>query len=462
MGAIFIMPILAFEIVVESLILCFCLTIPFKESLRFFTAANIASFVAGTPTEMVKAEIYSQLLPNDLSGYFHAYTRVFLIGTALYFIVTVIVEGVVGLVWRAVRGLPSKWTSLLMVIFLANVATYAVVSPIHYFWSRPQWSDINDITPDSSWTSQPDTRFFYLDSETNHLMSIHANGSEKETLVPQPMEEYLLSGDLKWCLYKGVDHHLHSYDIRSGHDTLIWMPKEFTMNDVALSPSGNRVAILEEQGIEQHGVKVFGLRVSDLPSSRKLQVDRLMTTDSDGNSVAWSTQEETLYAKRDIRGGVLIYRITLPDQFDSVANVEEATSVAGIGAFFGRVGRGSGSMGYRFEDHCGELGVFAEMGFGSNISVFEDTGKRSDSYDNRRLFFAVSPGLSYDPNKQLKEVSFLPGCKELLFEVSSGIYLLDIERRVIGKVADGQKHIFFTEGYSKERALLKQFYDWSW
>ena len=182
-GMAVLVPLMLFEVGVEAWILRCLWRVPFCEMVRFTFRANCWSLVAGIPTKILNAGLYGTLLPRDIPEYFARYPFVVGVGTLIYFVVTVLVEFACAWRWRRVNEALLTQRTLWFGILLANLATYAVLAPLHYYATRPM-NDVREFTQDVRWSSHPDTRVVFADSIDGHLMIMRLGGSVVETIVP--------------------------------------------------------------------------------------------------------------------------------------------------------------------------------------------------------------------------------------------------------------------------------------
>ena len=130
----YVIPVLVFVTVVETWVMARALGAPWREVWRVARDANLWSGLAGFPVSVANASL-GALLPDDLHGYFARLPWVSALGYGTQLAATLVVEG---LYWRRaqpVRGRPrARW---LRGVLLANLATYGVLAPLHYWISRP-------------------------------------------------------------------------------------------------------------------------------------------------------------------------------------------------------------------------------------------------------------------------------------------------------------------------------------
>ena len=190
-GVVILVPLLAFEVFAEAFVLRALWHQRFADLCRFTFFANLWSLLAGIPTKILNSFLYGLLLPEDLPGFFARYPLMAGIGSLLYFAVTIAVEGAYAFRWlrKNEHQVPSSavWRGVLA----ANLATYAVLAPLHYFATRPM-HQIRKFTPDTRWTQQAGVMVLFTD-QNGRLKSIHADGSAPQTLVPPGVRDYVVS-----------------------------------------------------------------------------------------------------------------------------------------------------------------------------------------------------------------------------------------------------------------------------
>ena len=416
-------PLLLFEAGVESFVLAQLWKLRIRELFRLMLRANLFSLMAGIPTKVVNAVIYGLFLPQEFPRFAVRYPYLVAVGTLIYFLVTLVVEGMCAAKWmrRASIRLPSRriWTG----IFLANVATYAVVAPLHCYLTQPL-TDVQEYTPHARWARQPETRIVFLDSTTGHLKTKLLREEPALTVVPDAMTEYLVSTNLNLCLFRSTNDALCLWR-QNFPVSLITTSAGFgTIEGAAFSPNGNRVAYLLK---DRTAVEVF-----DVPSKQR-QTRRFDPALSESSRVAWTTAEESFVVTSDagrkrwlgkVSGSRLDFEATNPtNQLDLLP----CYTRTGHGQFVG--GEWGSVLNF---DECNGLRAWAHPGAGSARIAF----KVSEGSE-RALRVAANPGIFHLPFINFSEVAYLDDCSECLLVGSRRIYLADLERRRLGTVGPG-------------------------
>src|SRR4051812_25225177 len=215
-GGLILVPLMGFQVAVESWVLARVWRIPFKTLLPGVLSANCWSFIAGIPSKLLNSCLYAYVLPSDLIGYFSIYPFAVFVGTLIYFVITVLVEGLCMSRWLKSSKLviPKLWWGVL----IANLSTYAVLGPLHYFATRPL-QNIKAYTTDTRWAEKPATQVIYIDSDSGQLKCILLDGSQPQTLVPFQITNYSLTSNLQSILFQDERGTSQVYRVSTGKVT---------------------------------------------------------------------------------------------------------------------------------------------------------------------------------------------------------------------------------------------------
>ena len=439
-GVSILVPLIAFEVFAEAFVLRVVWRQRFTDLCSLTFLANLWSLLAGIPTKMLNAWLYDVLLPGDLPGFFARYPLAVCIGTLVYFAVTVGIEGAYAFLWLRKRGWAVKGQTVWKGMLLANLASYAVVAPVHYFATRPTLQ-VRDFTRHTPWARSPTTRVVFVD-QAKLLKCGCLDGSKMETIVPASVHDYLVSTNLNVCLFRGDDGNLHLYRRDVGQSNLVALTHErFCMDQAAFSPSGQRAAFAEKEGNSLDVVGITtGKRVHEVLAPRLSR--------SDGPCLAWS-QDESKFYLTCFESNSLV-GVTIAADMTLKMEALEDTNGAALLPCFGRVGSRSSwyggtdwGRGYN-QDSCGDLNVRTEPGLASGLRVF-----RGDQRWKPVLDLHVSFGLLHLPRFWFGDAAFLSNGQECLFEANGYIYLLDLQHKRVGTVARGDRFILLTDRYRK-------------
>jgi len=434
-GLAVLVPLLAFEVGVEALVLKPVWNVPFGRLCRFTFIANCLSLLAGIPVKMLNSLLYAWLLPEDLPGFFARYPVAVALGSFVYFVATLGVEGAYAFRWLRRQQLVLTTGRLWKGIVLANLASYGVLAPLHYYLTQPTAAACT-FTPDIGWFHGPAGKVIFVDAATGQLKAVRLDGSDAETLVPLTVKDYLVSADLNLCLFRGAGDNLYLYQREPARTNLVCHPTErFLMNQAAFSPSGQYAAFVGENGQAVEMLDVSTGRQVNQPLGNKLSDFRDL-------SLAWSTNETQFFV------GNLEISI-LPS--DTLAVVQRTGTNQPVGLpCYGRVGSdqwyGADNWGCAFhEDVGGDLHFLTEPGLESGLYIYRDGPPRTTV-----LNLSVNPGLLHLALFDFEDVAALADGRACLFTASGRLYLLDIPGKRVGTVAHGDRFILLTPRYQKQ------------
>ena len=438
-GIIVLIPLMAFEVFVEALILKKVWHAPYGDLCTFAFFANCWSLLAGIPTKILNAFLYAQILPQDIPGFFARYPFAITVGSVIYFVVTLVVEGAYALRWVKKKQVAVSAAGIWWGVLVANLATYAVLAPLHYFAVKPG-NQIREFARDTHWTANSRDKVIFVDASTRTLNSVNLDGSDLKTVVPFAMADYLISSNLDVCLFRGTNGNLYFH--RSGMATpeLVWQTEErFLMKQVAFSPSGNYVAFASEKQNTLDLVRIGSTNRIHLPLVPKFGFDSPI--------VAWSPDEDRFY----VGGFENKLRLAMRVQADTVLPEPiEGTNALPVLVCYGRIGLGGwwggDDWGVSYShDQCGDLEAMAWPGLDSGLYISRENGEKS----SRILTVSVRPGLLHLAGFYFSDLAFVGDCRECLFEANDYIYLLDIPRKRLGMLAKGERFIRLTPRYQK-------------
>jgi hypothetical protein len=438
-GLIVLIPLLAFEVLVEAFVLKKAWKMAYRSLCKFAFIANVLSLLAGVPTEFLNSAIDPKVLPADIPGYFTRYPAVTAIDSLIYFIVTIVVEGLYAVRW--LRRQPSSisrgmiWTG----VIFANVASYAVVAPLNYLATRPNDGGLR-YASETRWTTHPAQTMLFVDDQDHFLKSIQLDGSHIKTVVGVPMTDYLISSNLDVCLFRGINGALYLFRLGHPKPEQIWTTKEkFFMAQVAFSPSGNRVAYVSDDGNT--------LQLYDAASGKRVALPLARQSGFYEASVAWSLDENRFYV-RGVNNGASIAVSVKAD--GSLASAPlSATNGLQIEPCFGRLASArffGNDWGVIYhEDRCGQLSAVTWLGLDSNLRITQ-----GDAFTSPPLqTVSVRPGLLHLAGFYFGDVAFLDDCNECLFEANGCIYVLDVKGKRVGTLTSGDRFILLTPRYLK-------------
>ncbi len=427
-GLAVLVPLMLFEVGVEALILGKFWSMSFGELWRFTFRANCWSLLAGIPTKILNGFMYAALLPSDFPGFFARYPFAMALGSLSYFLVTFLVEARCAFSWRRRNQLLLLRGEIWRGILLANVATYAVLAPVHYYATKPN-CEVKEFTNDARWSAHRDTRVLFTDASTGYLQSARLFASAPETIVPFATEDYLVSADLNLCLIRDNKGTLQLYRRDRNQAVIIWQTDErFGMERVAFSPSGDYVAFASKR---DRYVEVVNVQTG----KRSRQS---LAFESYRPDVAWSTEESKFFV-RDSENSPLFVATVDAESNLRIESYQGTNTLNLLVCYCRAVGGDSRRA------ECGDLKIWVIPGLGSQLRIYHEGPPHVPV-----LNLAVTSGLLHLSVFGFQNPSFLDDCRECLFEAKDHIYLLDIERRRIGIVASGKRFLLLTPRFQKE------------
>jgi hypothetical protein len=457
LGLVVLVPLMLFEVGIEALILSKVWRLPYGNLCRYSFLANCWSLAAGIPTKILNSFLYGMILfPLDMAGFLARYPFAVTIGSLIFFLVTILVEGAYAFRWLRRNEFTLVRQQIWRGVILANLASYAVVAPLHYYLTRPI-NDVREFTRDARWTSHPATKVIFTAADNGYLKAVNIDGSAAETIMPVAAKDYLVSADLNICLFRGKDGNLYLYRRDRGQTNIIWKTNErFRMDEVAFSPSAGRVAIVTENG--------KNIEVVEVKTGRRI-CQPFLGADSPcyDISLAWSKEETKFYVTSREKHFVVTVGTKLHLTTETLNNTNTPEWNLAIETFnntnglefltcYGRIcneGRwgGGDDWGASFGiDECSGLRAWSTPGLGSNLRIYR---KDQNKCNFRVLTVAVNPGLLRLGSFSFEDVVFLDGCGECLFQANDYLYLLDIDRKRVGTVVKGERFILLTPRYQK-------------
>jgi len=363
-GIIVLVPLMVFEVFVEAFVLKKTWPLPFRElsGLTFF--ANCWSLFAGIPTKILNAYLYSFLFPQDIPGFFARYPIAIMIGSLIYFAVTVLVEAAYAIRWVKRKQVTISAKQIWGGILLANIATYAVLSPLYYLATKPI-NEVHQFSNNTRWASNAATTILFISEPDGFLKSIRADGSGLKTIVPLGVADYLVSSNLDMCLFRGTNNNLYLYRHDAGKAELIWQTTErYFMAQVAFSPSGEHVAFAS--------AKEKTIQIVDISNGNRKTLPLSSNSDEDAPKTAWSTNDWEFYVGNAA--------VKMDSKGDATLTPLKDTNALPILTRYGRTGNegkwwGGDNWGAAFDSaKCGDLQAWCEPGLGSGLRISHPEG----------------------------------------------------------------------------------------
>lgn len=440
-GVFILVPLTLFTVVIEGFVLALGLKIPYKRTLSVVLKANLISLAAGIPVKIFNAWMYSQILPRPLAPYFREYPYAVCLGSVIFFVVTLVTEYAVVAAWSRRNNIVTSSRRLIALVLIANTITYAVLAHLHYIATRPM-HDVREFSDDAVWAGNPPTELLYV-SSTGNLCSVTTDGLNVRVCVPDTVRDYQYLPSQGIYLYRNGSNNLCMFRASGKKLIQCWTTNErFMMEQVACSPDGKTVAYLSRVGkLKTYELVLYGI---DRDCTAKTGI--ITPEDYDDPEIAWSTDPSTLL----LLSSKAVRQVSISTNLTTTMT-EYHTSKIPLVAVYGRFSAGhwwgGADWGPSFSRDTNETTkAFSMPGLGSHLRV---TQKGST--------FVVSdnPGLLKLGNRRFNDVCLLDNGKELLFDDSHDIYLVNPEQRKVGRVVEGSKFITISPRYQRKMREIR-------
>ena len=456
LGLITIGPLTLLVTAIELLVFRFYLRTGLRTVIKRVLVANIISTLAGGLLLMFQdVIIHGTGIRESIPAFVRGYRWVGPLLIAVYFMKSVLVEGLWLTRRRFLEKIERRGSGVLRVVLVGNVFSYLIVGPLFYITTRPHFAGM-ETTFDASWTANPEMVVYYIDRDDEHVKRMQLNGQDAQTLIPFPAWSFLVSEDESTFAYVGTSGSLFAYRAGDKEPVLIRETDEGCfMTTVSLSPDNRRVAYLDPPQDEEwpysrdakETIKVFDLETHEVAalgtvpandwgspvtwsadggSVYILQIDR--EYDMDGGNV--ESEQRTVYVfDTEPPFGLREKMTTMPPLSDLVVNYVRAR---GSSAYVG--GRPMIIPPRHFE--VGEYKVEVWPYLGSGIRVDGEGGPVLLLQNEYGLL-----NLSFPP---IESALALPSGNEVLLEWWSQLYVLSIDQRKLGRAADGDQYVLRT------------------
>jgi len=452
-GVIVLVPLTLFTMFVEGIPLAIGLRIPYRRTLKILLVANVVSLLAGIPVKSVNVMLYSIYMPHPLAAYFRAYPLAAMLGSLHFFIVTVLVEFAVVAVWHKRQAIHVGWKKLMLIVFIMNMMTYAVIAPLHYSATRPD-HDVKTFTDGASWAQHPLTELYYISTNGN-LCAIMTDGTGQRTVIPGTVRDYQCLPDQGLFLYRNGDGTLCLFRESDGQTIECWQTSQrYLMNDVTVSPDGKTVAYLEECAIQKNKYRSDQEPMLFDTETRQRFPTAILLEDGGWHSakLSWGASTDTLfmsertYQRETQRHLTTVTSIMVSN--NTVIAQEDAPQPCALLEAYGRFSSGGSwsggeNWGVSFSKSTNEYAsIYSWPGLGSHISVEQG---------NDKWYIADNPGLLKLGNRGFEDVCLLGNGQEFIFTDSkAGIYLVNLAERKVGLITSGKGFITLTPRYRQD------------
>jgi len=435
-GVAILVPLTLFTILVEGFVLAMGFRVPYRRTLLVMLTANCASLAAGIPVKIFNAWMYARILPRPLAPYFRLYPYAVCLGSAVFFVVTLITEYAVIAAWLRRKRIEIRRRRLATVVLIANTITYAVLAPLHYFATRPT-NDVREFTDGAAWAEKPATELLYISGNGN-LCSVTTDGNNRRVRVPDIVRDYQYVPSQGTYLYRDGSNNLCLF--RESDRTRIQCVstgERFLMEQVACRPDGGIVAHLSRVG----QLKPYELVLFDSRSGRTVKTGFMTDMDEYDPEIAWAEDPSKLF----LLSGRMVRPVVIAGDLTAAAEAPNASN-GPLAKVYGRFSTGhwwgGNYLGASLSHDTNKIvQAYAIPGLGSHLSI---------THNNETFIVADNPGLLRLGNRGFNEVCLLGNGKELVFDDHHDIYLVNIAQRKVGRIVDGSQFITVSPRYQRQ------------
>ncbi|AQQ71203.1 hypothetical protein SMSP2_01569 [Limihaloglobus sulfuriphilus] len=433
---------------------------------------NLLSTVAGGAATFFVGSAATAILPNpeDLIQYVNLVFPTALICYAILLFATVTIEFIAAKAMILFRKEGINTKVIFKTILTANLLSYCIAVPMHYYHARPP-KPLRNIVDDTAWSQKPAKIVYYLSTD-GKLMSILTDGMNRKVVFNDKIENYLLCEDLK-CFISWTDgYELHHHNIETGEKKLAWRSKHdkgatfapirniaagkfSSAQSVAISPGGERAAVcMPLKGgynltKDKNEPDYYTLFIYDTLTGKTIEKD----IRGFGITIAWGSKNNILYLKNAAsdQNSWKYTRVRIGGNdilaCESVINIEPEM----LCMSYGRIGSDSYlSRNTEFKsDSYNSYNVSAVSGWGA----FAVTNSEDPSYHiriNDSHFLVPYYWCSFT------ECGFLPGSSELICEARGGLYIIDYKNMKMGKLCEGMDFVITSDLCNKGTCFLKE------
>ncbi|MFI4910301.1 MAG: hypothetical protein ACIAQZ_01400 [Sedimentisphaeraceae bacterium JB056] len=450
-------------VIVESLVLWKAFAVSWKRAVWIVFVVNtlstlIGGFVAFFLSAALSAPIFN---PKDLIEYSRQITVSAIATYILCLVLSILLEwwGINERIRKQNKSITKKQT--FKVTLIANLISYILLCPWHYYTSHKQY--FREVEYKSDWAITPTEKLYFLD-EDKYLCSIHTDGKDKQTLITSPIKGYIVSQDLKYCVYWQEDNKLYIYNSETSQTKQIttlykdgkydphfeaYMNKFATPNNIAISPENKWIV-----WTTSNNSKYDSFSDKELPKSKIYYYDIQA-----GKSFVYSVSgfaEQTAFSE----DGSIVYLqcAPKPDHSMKINVIHDLVSVKissdnslfikqeepdnlELAACYGRFG----DYGYSGDDiryHRSfkiQQGVYSFRYAGFRLEINGSRKRFNDTHFLMPRYFGT-----------MKSPTLLENRQEIVVEARGGIYLMDISERKFGLITSGSDYIMKSDVWDKK------------
>ena len=422
---------------IESWIFRLRLAVGVRQVFKRVLWANVLSTMAGAVILVLQdAIVWAAHIQGSIPDFVAGYRWVALVLIGLYFVKTLLVEGLVLTQRSFAERIGRRRSSVLGTVILANIASYALVGPLFYYLTRPAFGGF-ETRRDTAWTANADVPVYFIDRHNRHIKVMSASGGDATTLVPYPAMDFLVSADVTAFAFRGTDGYLYAYRRGDTSPTLVWEAPRgfFYMQGVSLSPDHRYLAYAQRTGPDEWNSPCI-LVVFSLDECTQQVISDQPFHPSWCPVVAWSA-DGTLLCSDMERDTVGVFDATSGKLVEmrsreSMAPVELVENYARFGAQCG-VMSGVGPYVDVHTDRQGDYEADTYRFFGARLRVTK--------HGKQIAWIANQYGLLDFGMPAPESPTFLPREHEILLEWWDQLYLIDLDHRRMGLLADGTNYV---------------------
>lgn len=451
MGIVVFAPLTLLVTTIESLVFRWHLRTGFRVVFGGVLVANVLSTLAGGLVLAVQDVFVHQTgIRESIPAFVRGYHWVCPLLIAIYFLKSVLIEGLWLTRRRFVDRIGRPRVSAWRAVLLGNVLSYLVVGPLFYMTTRPHFGGL-ETTFDVSWTANPGLVVYYIDRKDGYVKRTRLGGGSTSTLIPYPAWSFLVSEDESTFAFVGTDRSLYVYRPNSTEPILVRKYEHGCfMTLVSLSPDNRRLAYLDPpEGKDrpyERGARET-LSVFDLETHKATALGTLPASSWD-YPLAWSTDGNSVYVRRfetasaSQPGGkrsqqTVTYVFSAEPPFGLKDKLTTPPAAADLVVNYARAQGSQAYSGGRavIRPHhrlkTGPYDVEFWPYLGSALRVTRD--------NECVLLLRNQYGLLDLGLPSIQGAFGLPGSDELLVEWWGQLYLLSVEKRKLGLVVDGDE-----------------------
>jgi hypothetical protein len=290
-------------------------------------------------------------------------------------------------------------------------------------------NNVRIMTDDTSWSVNGRMHIVYVDRTNRCLYEKEIRRGAPTIIVPRPVKTWLLSADLTVALYSDDLGERHLYNRNTGVDVVVWpRSRSSEVLDLSISPSGDAVAFLLQQGkgVSALAVARVGARIEMLPNVPPVGTRR----------IAWSEGGQAIFVESSGKYYSYGYSKNMKSQQGRTVSRD---SVA-IHQEWGR---------FRYGEYRGTVPLTGFPTSSQNLHYCAVArplrARRIVGYERGRELLSMSfVGPLNLGTRSFLWLSMVGESSEFLFESGQQLFLCDVRGRRVALVADGWDAIQLT------------------